>query len=238
MSEAIGALSLKMLVTIIIPTLNEEREIERLITTLRQADSDCEILVADGGSTDKTVALANALNVAVVHCPRGRGQQMRTAAQQAKGEILWFVHADTNPPPDSLAHIRATLRNPQIVGGNFGLEFDGGTRAARCLTTVYPALRRLQLCYGDSGFFIRRDVYEKIGGFRPLALFEDLDLLRRMKRNGKFVHLPCKIVTSSRRFEQKNFALVWLHWTTLQVLYWLGVSPNTLARWYRHVRRT
>lgn len=105
------------------------------------------------------------------------------------------------------------------------------------MTAIYPALRLLNLCYGDSGIFIRRDVYDRIGGFRPLALFEDLDLLRRLRKAGRFVHLPCKIKTSSRRFEQRNFALVWLHWTTLQVLYWCGVSPNRLARWYRHIRR-
>ncbi len=98
-------------------------------------------------------------------------------------------------------------------------------------------LRILGLCYGDSGIFIRRDIYHRIGGFRALALFEDLDLLRRLRRAGRFVHLPAKIRTSSRRFEQRNFALVWLHWTALQVLYWCGISPNRLARWYRHVRR-
>ncbi|MGH9640720.1 MAG: TIGR04283 family arsenosugar biosynthesis glycosyltransferase, partial [Bryobacteraceae bacterium] len=95
----------------------------------------------------------------------------------------------------------------------------------------------LGLCYGDSGIFIRREVYQRIGGFRPLALFEDLDLLRRMRRAGRFVHLRSRIVTSSRRFEQRNFALVWLHWTSLQLLYWCGVSPRWLAARYRVVRR-
>ena len=84
--------------------------------------------------------------------------------------------------------------------------------------------------------FIRRAAYEQIGGFRAIALFEDLDLLRRLRKAGRFTHVPLQIRTSSRRFEERNFALVWLHWTTLQVLYWCGVSPNVLARWYRHVR--
>jgi GT2 family glycosyltransferase len=124
-----------------------------------------------------------------------------------------------------------------VTAGNFGLTFDGPTRAARLLTGIYPTLRWLNLCYGDSGIFVRRDVYEKIGGFRPFALFEDLDLLKRVRKAGRFVHLECRITTSSRRFENRNFVLMWSHWTALQVLYWAGVSPNLLARWYRHTRR-
>jgi hypothetical protein len=124
------------------------------------------------------------------------------------------------------------LEDESVVGGNFGLLFDGSSRAARRLTAIYPFLRLLGLCYGDSGIFLRKNVYEQIGGFRPLTLFEDLDLLRRLRRAGRFVHLPCSLRTSSRRFEQRNFALMWLHWASLQLLYWCGVSPNLLARWY------
>jgi hypothetical protein len=155
---------------------------------------------------------------------------------EATGDVLWFVHADTIPPSEALEDIRTALADPEVVGGNFGLLFDGPSRAARQLTAIYPSLRRLGLCYGDSGMFVRREVYEKIGGFRQLPLFEDLDLLRRLRRAGRFVHLPQRIVTSSRRFENENFIVVWLQWTTLQVLYWCGISPHILARWYRHMR--
>jgi GT2 family glycosyltransferase len=125
---------------------------------------------------------------------------------------------------------------PLWPGGNFGLTFDGTSRAARQLTAIYPVLRWLNLCYGDSGIFVRRTIYDAIGGFQPFALFEDLDLLKRLRRAGRFVHLKTRIITSSRRFEKKNFALMWAHWTTLQLLYWGGVPPNLLARWYRHAR--
>jgi GT2 family glycosyltransferase len=135
-----------------------------------------------------------------------------------------------------LEDIAAALENPRVAGGNFGLIFDGGSRAARQLTAIYPHLRKLGLSYGDSGLFVRREIYEKIGGFEPLPLFEDLELLRRLKKAGSFVHLPRRILTSSRRFEKKNFAGVWLHWTMLQALYWCGVSPRVLARWYRDAR--
>jgi len=225
-----------MRVSIIVPALNEQECITEAIGALQQLEGEKEIIVVDGGSSDETRSLAHAQGVRVLTSAAGRGIQMHAGALEATGDVLWFVHADTVPPAHALDEIRGRLEDPLIAGGNFGLVFDGPSRAARQLTTIYPMLRILGLCYGDSGIFIRRDVYKRIGGFRPLALFEDLDLLRRLRRAGRFVHLPSKIRASSRRFEQRNFALVWLHWTALQVLYWCGVSPNRLARLYRHVR--
>jgi rSAM/selenodomain-associated transferase 2 len=223
-------------VSIIVPTLNEQTHILATLNALQQLSGDKEILVVDGGSTDATVPLARSQGVTVLEAQKGRGTQMHVGALEAAGSALWFVHADTIPPAAALNEIGRVLEDEQVVGGNFGLLFDGSSRAARQLTAIYPMLRLFGLCYGDSGIFVRKSVYEQVGGFRALALFEDLDLLRRLRRAGRFVHLPCLIVTSSRRFEQRNFALVWLHWTCLQFLYWCGVSPNVLARWYRHTR--
>ncbi len=225
------------MVSIIVPALNEAAGIAETLTALQKLEGEKEILVVDGGSDDNTVDLARACDVNVVQSNRGRGLQLHTGALLARGSVLWFVHADTIPPAHALQEIQNSLSDPSVAGGNFGLIFDGTTRAARQLTAIYPTLRWLNLCYGDSGIFVRREVYEKIGGFRPFALFEDLDLLGRLRKAGRFVHLNCRITTSSRRFENKNFALVWTHWTALQVLYWGGVSPNLLARWYRHARR-
>jgi rSAM/selenodomain-associated transferase 2 len=227
-----------MRISIIVPALNEQECIAETLRSLQQLEGDKEIIVIDGGSLDETRSLAHAEGAKILTAPAGRGMQMHAGALQASGEVLWFVHADTLPPPDALKQICKHLENASIVGGNFGLLFDGPSRAARRLTSIYPMLRILGLCYGDSGIFVRRDIYDRIGGFRNFALFEDLDLLRRLRKAGRFIHLPCKICTSSRRFEQRNFAVVWLHWTTLQVLYWAGVPPNWLARWYRQARRT
>jgi rSAM/selenodomain-associated transferase 2 len=222
-----------MLVSIIVPALNEEAGIALTLDALLALEGDKEILVADGGSADRTVAIAAGRGAKIVHAPRGRGPQMHAAVLQSSGEVLWFVHADTRPPTHALREIKRALASPRVAGGNFGLVFDGQSRAAKFMTRIYPLLRVLGLCYGDSGIFVRREVYDRTGGFRPLALFEDLDLLRRIRRAGTFVHLPCRIVTSSRRFERRNFAVMWLQWTALQMLYWLGVSPNRLAQYYR-----
>lgn len=226
-----------MLVSIIVPALNEEAHIVETVRGLQQLSGQKEIIVVDGGSTDQTVSLASSQGVRVLEAPRGRGVQMHAGALAANGDVLWFVHADTIPPPNALEHIQRRLETKSVVGGNFGLRFDGASNAAKRLTAIYPLLRIFGLCYGDSGIFLQRDVYHHIGGFRPLPLFEDLDLLRRLRRVGRFAHLDCRIVTSSRRFEQRNFALVWTHWTMLQLLYWCGVSPIWLSRWYPPARR-
>lgn len=225
------------MVSIIVPALNEASQISHTLHALQALEGEKEILVVDGGSQDETVAMARQAGAAVMQSARGRGAQQHAGALAARGDILWFVHADTIPPPHAISEIVAVLHDRPVVGGNFGLTFDGPSRAARQLTAIYPILRWLNLCYGDSGIFVRSSIYHAVGGFRPLALFEDLDLLRRVRNAGRLVHLNTRILTSSRRFENRNFAVMWLHWTALQILYWAGVHPNTLAGWYRDVRR-
>ncbi len=216
--------------------MNEEATIRRTLAALDALAGDKEIIVVDGGSADATVERARPLASKVLTAERGRGSQMHAGACQACGDTLWFVHADSIPSISALDAIEEALSDSSVAGGNFGLIFDGRTRKARQMTVVYPWLRRLGLCYGDAGIFTRRSVYEACGGFRSYALFEDLELIRRIKRQGRFVHLDCALTTSSRRFEQRNAGAVWANWIALQVLYWAGVSPNLLARWYRHVR--
>jgi rSAM/selenodomain-associated transferase 2 len=229
-----GEMRRRMRVSVIVPVLNEESCIEKTLHAV-QALNPWELIVADGGSTDRTVELASGI-ARVVHAPRGRGAQQRAAAMHASGDVLWFLHADTVPGAGALDAICSCLLDEHVAGGNFSLRFDGGQRSAEQLTRIYPWLRLLGLCYGDSGIFVRRSVYLAAGEFQPYPLFEDVDLVRRIKKQGKFRTLPETLVTSSRRFEHRNFALMFAEWTALQVLFWAGVSPYRLAEMYRPIR--
>jgi rSAM/selenodomain-associated transferase 2 len=224
-----------MRLSIIIPTLDEATTMHDLAASLQRWRDEVEIIVADGGSTDGTVEIARACGLRVIHAAHGRGQQMNAGARVASGEVLLFLHADTRLPDDTSEMIASALEDPQTCGGNFSLLFTGGTCEARALTKLYPCLRLGGMCYGDSAIFVRRSVFEKLGGYRDFQIFEDVDLFRRMKKHGRFVRLSACAITSSRRFEgqfMRTFAL----WSLLQVLYWLGVPPRKLERMYRPAR--
>jgi len=222
--------------SIVIPALNEARAIGSTIDHARRLNHLAEIIVVDGGSTDETVAIARARGVRVLTSEAGRGAQMRAGAREASGAAILFLHADTIVPPSIDDEILRVLEDARVVGGNCRVRFDGDSTAARFLTWLYPQLRRLGLLYGDSGIFVRRDVYDAVGGFAPLELFEDLDFVQRLRRRGRVVTLSVTVVTSARRFERRSFALVFVRWTMLQILFWCGVPPRLLARRYAHVR--
>jgi rSAM/selenodomain-associated transferase 2 len=221
-----------MLISIIIPALNEARSIGATLDAAARVRGRVETIVVDGGSADATALVARERGARVVTSVRGRGAQMHAGACEARGEVLWFLHADTLAPVDAAERIASALEDARTVGGNFRLRFDGERRAAVFLTWLYPQLRRLGLAYGDSAIFVRREAYERAGGFKPFPIFEDLDLLRALRKQGRFVQAEAFVVTSSRRFEGHSFTLTFARWSLLQTLYWLGVSPHTLARFY------
>ncbi len=218
--------------SVVIPALNEEVCLPETLRRVVGAPGIREVLVVDGGSDDTTVATAQNAGAVVVLSERGRGAQLRAGAAAASGELLWFLHADTLSPPAAALGIEEALRDPRVVGGAFTVRFSGDSRGARFFTRAAAVLRRIGLGYGDAGIFVRRDAYDRVGGIAPFPLFEDLDLVRRLQRAGKFVILPAAVVTSSRRFEGRAARTLFL-WVWLHVLYWLGVPPVVLARLYR-----
>jgi len=217
---------------VIVPTLDEEASIGATLDRLRTMTGVDAIVVVDGGSTDDTVRRARDRGVRVIEAAEtGRGPQLAAGAEAtgAEADIYWFVHADTLVPIDGPARLREACARPGTVGGHFRIRFDGPSRAAAFLTWLYPRLALLDLRYGDSAYFVRRDVYERVGGFdRRRAIFEDLDLLRRLRRHGRFVRLDAEVVTSSRRFEGRFFPAVLFRWGLMQVVYWLGLAPTRM----------
>lgn len=223
-------------VGVIIPTLNEEPALGATLDVVRKLPGGLDIVVVDGGSSDQTAAIARSRNCRVVSAEPGRGNQLRVGASAVRGGVLWFLHADTHPPQNALELIATALADSRVTGGHFRVEFSGTGWASQLFAHVYACVQRFGLCYGDSAFFVRRDAYERAGGFRPLPLFEDLDLRRRLCREGRFVRVPGRVMTSSRRFEGRSAPLTFARWAILQVLYWLGFSPHVLARFYAAIR--
>lgn len=228
-----------MRIAIVIPVLNEEASIGgTLRACVSMLSAGDEIAVVDGGSTDRTCEIVRELRLDAVQlierCKRGRGSQQARGAAETTAGILWFVHADTLPDSGCMEAIRKALADPTAAGGNFSLRFTGSSAGARFLNRSYPWLRVLRLYYGDSAIFVRRADYESAGGFRDHPIFEDLDLIARLR--GRFLHSDLVVTTSSRRFEGRWFPGVYLHWTLLQILYWAGVPPQVLGRWYAAIR--
>ena len=230
-----------MKLSVIIPTLNEELTIEKTLEAISRLINVEEIIIVDGGSSDKTIEkIENFEKIKETKLinfgEANRGKQMHEGTKFAEGDIFWFVHADTRPTQGSGEQIKRHMRYSEVIGGNFEIIFSGESRWAKFLTWLYPQLLSLELVYGDSAFFVRREIYEKMGGFKSFPLFEDLDFYKRLKKHGRFVHVNLPVVTSSRRFENKSFLWTFIKWSIRQGLYWIGVSPKLLGKTYKQIR--
>jgi rSAM/selenodomain-associated transferase 2 len=228
------------MISVVIPTLNEAARIAGLVQALRDQPGACEVIVVDGASTDATVALAREAGAdAVIVAPRGRGQQLAAGVARARGEVLWFLHADTEVPLGALATLtQAMAADPACPGGNFRLLFDGDDRFARWLEGFYAWLRRRGYYYGDSGVFIRRHVLDRLGGIRPIALMEDYDLVRRLERVGRTICIAAPpLRTSCRRFVGRHPVAIVAGWVRIHLLFLCGRAPGGLAVLYDSERR-
>ena len=229
-----------MEISVIIPAFNEAETIYKTLEALARLQNVSEVIVVDGGSTDETVEIVeNFKQIKNLRAVRfgiaNRGRQLHEGTKHAKHEIFWFIHADARPVQGSGRQIKALMRYREVVGGNFNVVFNGTSRWARFLTKLYPHLSLSGLIYGDSAIFARRETYEKIKGYKPLPLFEDVDFCKRLKRRGRFVHVNLPVTTSSRRFENRAFAWTFAKWSVLQGLYWLGVPTRLLAKGHKRI---
>lgn len=224
-----------MPVSVIIPTLNEATQINMAVASARAAGA-LEVIVVDGGSDDGTTAQAVAADRVIVSA-RGRAAQQNVGAGVARGDVLLFLHADCRLPPGGLAEMARALASSHVVGGCFQQHIDAPGLRYRWLERGNAWRVRLWgLAYGDQGIFVRRDVFERLGGFPPLALMEDLFFMKRLRREGQIAFLTSRLVVSSRRWQQQGvFRQTARNWF-LTTLAQLGVSPDRLARLYPHIR--
>jgi rSAM/selenodomain-associated transferase 2 len=220
------------MLSVIIPTLNEADLLPATLRNIRANPEPHEILVADGGSEDRTAALSREAGAQVVASPvANRAAQMNLGAALAQGDILLFLHADTRIGPTALSQIVVALAAPAVVGGGFARRFDSPSPLLRFTARMGEWRSRcFGWYYGDQGIFVRRTVFRQLDGFGNLPAFEDVDFTRRMARQGKVVTLRANVISSARRFSARGPAATSLSDLWLTLRYLAGADPRCLLR--------
>lgn len=222
-----------MRLAVVIPTLNEAESLPALLGDLGRVVVPLDIVVADGGSTDGTLAAASTAGVRTVAAPRGRAAQMNAGARAAEGRWLLFLHADTRLPSRARrALLTAIVDEPELEAAVFGFAIDLPPGWKRFIE-MGQALRQTLygLPYGDQGLLVRRELFEAVGGFPDVPLLEDVAALRALRRRARVRTLPGVILTSGRRYLRDGVVRTWLRNTAIISLYYLGVPPRRLAQW-------
>jgi rSAM/selenodomain-associated transferase 2 len=223
--------------SVIVPMLNEAAAIADALRAIRLGAPDAEVIVVDGGSTDASVATARPLCDQLIVASRGRALQMNVGAHASNGSVLAFVHADTIVPPTFAVDIADALSDRDVVGGRFDVQLDADALPYRIIGAMISLRSRISRTgTGDQAIFVRRNVFDGIGGFADIELCEDLEFTRRMKRVGPVACLYSRVTTSARRWSRdgivRTVLLMWL----IRVLYLLGVPPNRIKRMYANTR--
>ena len=219
--------------SIIIPTLNEEKTIQSCLLALQPLRPDCQLIVADGDSSDNTKAIALPLADKVINSEKGRSRQMNNGAAEAKGEILIFLHADTYLPDNALQLIRqhTTDKNPW---GRFDIQLSGDHSLLKVIALLMIWRSRLSgIATGDQAIFVTKQAFAMAGRYPEIDLMEDIALCKSLKKISPPVCLAAKVISSGRRWEYKGVCRTILLMWTLRLLYFFGADPKTLAHFYR-----
>ena len=232
-----GKMGLPPAISIIVPVLNESGIIRQTEKQLLRASAgfSAEILFVDGDPSGTSIKLLTSPRVRRLIGPPGRGTQMNAGGRAAAGSILVFVHADTRLPDGALGDVLNACRSPKIAGGAFLLGVDSPKKGFRLIEAAANLRCRLtRIPYGDQAVFIKKKVFDAIGGYAPLPLMEDIELMQRLKRRSLPIRLVKKAVrTSARRWEKDGLIYATLRNSLLSCLYYAGVSPSVLKRFYR-----
>jgi rSAM/selenodomain-associated transferase 2 len=218
------------MITVVIPTFNEAPQLPSTLSALRAQDEPVEVVVVDAGSDDETLAVAREAGARVVLSERRqRAHQLNRGAAEAHGEVLWFLHADTWVHPHAAGRILKAFEDPAVVGGGFRRWF----RSASPFLLLSCGLAVLRShgrgwYFGDQSIFVRREVFERVGGFPDLPVFEDFEFCQKLKGQGKLRCLGPAVRSSARRFAAQGALWVTLRDLWWTVRYWRGESPEAL----------
>ncbi len=223
------------MLSFIIPTLNDGRRLGPTLERLVTYEGPKEIIVSDGGSDDQTFALTAKAGGKFYMSPKGRGPQLVAGANVAVGDWLLFVHADTRLGPGWTTAVKRFIENPdnrfRVGYFTFALD-DPSPRAQLMERIVHWRCKTLSLPYGDQGLLISRSLYDKLGGFKPIPLMEDVDLVRRIQ-NHRLEMLPALAITSADRYRKDGYFLRPLRNLFCLLLFMVGVSPQIIADIYQ-----
>ncbi len=232
------------MISIIVPTLNEDTIIKSTLENLKMhtRDTPHEIIVSDGGSRDKTVKISK--NFALtVSSEKGKAVQLNEGAKKASGDILFFVQADALIPRGALETIELKINKQGFDGGGFSNVFSEYNKRIKTMTRImnfrvftndHPGNL---IFFGDNGIFCKREIFDRLGGFKLIPIMEDYDFSKRMRDRFRSVRiLDPKLIMSSRRFVKNGFVRTCIQWILIKRLYQLGVSPYTLVKLYKDVR--
>jgi rSAM/selenodomain-associated transferase 2 len=222
-----------MIISIIVPTLNEAGLIQPFLAHLRDRAAGAEIIVADGGSCDSTADLARGLFDRLVLSKRNRAIQMNAGARAARGEILWFVHVDAKVPWGCLEEIERIMDDPNVAGGFFRIRLPQASIYRLTDTFAHYAGILLRMRCGDHGIFCRRTAFFEIGGFPEVPLMEDVEFFRRLRRRGRVICSQKRILASPRRYETIGPVRLTLAYGLITVLYIFGIPLSKLASIYK-----
>jgi rSAM/selenodomain-associated transferase 2 len=222
--------------SVIIPVLNESPIINHTIEHVYQRGSgfDPEVIVVDGDSRGDTLAAIKNKDVIKIISPKGRGKQMNRGASVAQGDILLFLHTDTELPKDAFEAISSAMNKLQPVGGAFDLGIKSDRSVFRLVEElVYMRTRLTKVPYGDQAIFMKKEIFDKVSGFKEIPVMEDVEFMRRVKRSGyKICIIPQMVKTSPRRWEKEGVLYCTVRNWALITLYSLGVNPEKLVRFY------
>jgi rSAM/selenodomain-associated transferase 2 len=224
-------------ISVIVPVLNEERDLRRCLSTLGLTGGE-ELIVADGGSADATVSIAGQFTGKVVSSRRGRAAQMNAGAEAASGDILLFLHADCVLPAGGFGAVRRALSDEGVVAGGFWLSIEHPALRFRIIERGANLRSYLtRLIYGDQGMFLRRETFRELGGYAPIPLMEDVEISQRLRRRGRITFVGPPVRTLPRRWLREGALRTTLRdWRRALSYTMFGASPEELARRYRDVR--